>query len=213
MKIVYNTNQNKIIHLQMSKTEYVLYPDEMVDVDCSEQETVLYISTKKTAKMNIGRMIGLLLRRIILNIINIIIMNYNSDWLADVDPFILSATYKSKYQTLFMRYIPAKISKNLINVEEPQLIINDELIKAKIEPDINAIKYGFIKWCFDLVSFWLYSILLLTFIFLYSGKFLIMFAIFVLLLAVITTPIILKIKKAYSEKQKLLNYFGKKELE
>ena len=208
MKIVYSTNQDKSIYLNLNNTAHTLYPGEILDTGDDEQSNIMQICTQKIAKLNVWSTIKLLIGRIILNVANIFIMNFPGEWFDDLDPFILSTTYKVECQTIILRYIPAQISQSPIFVRKPQLIINDKLVDAKIEPDINSVKVSFFKYIFDFVSLWIYCTLLTTLIFVYSGKFLSLIVVFILILFGITFPLIFKIIRTYNKKQRFLNFFA-----
>lgn len=206
VKVVYLTNQEKSISVQFNNSTHTFSPGETFDMENSMKDNTLQIYTQKTNEMSIWSAVILFLKRIVLNVFNVIIMNFSGEWLDTLDPFTLSATYTTECKSMILKYIPAKISKFPITVEKPQLIIDDKPVDAKIELDINAVNVGFAKYCFELVSLWVYCSLLTTLIFVHSGKLAALITIFVLILAVITAPVIFKIIKVYNEKQELLDY-------
>lgn len=207
MKIVYYTSQYKSISIKLNNSTYSLYSEETLDIEHDEQNNVMQINTEKTVEMNVWRTIMFFLTRLILNVFNVIFLNYSENWFDDLDPFVMSATYKIDCQTIMLKYIPARISKSPMFIQKPKLIINNKLIDAKFEFDVNSVKKGFVKCCFDIVSFWLYSSIPITLIFVYSGKFSSLIGLYVLILVVITLPVIFIIRRTYKEKQRLLKFW------
>lgn len=208
MKIVYYTERDKSIYIQLRSTTYTLCSGETLDVENDEQNDVMQIYTRKIAELNVWSTVILLLRRIIVNVFNVIIMNFSFEWFKGLDPFILSATYKVGCQKTILRYIPTRISKEPMLVKKPQIMINDKVIDAQIEFDSNSVKIVFVKYCFDLASLWVYCSMFITLIFVFSGKFSELIIVFVAILLGITIPLIFKIVKTYKEKQRLINFFS-----
>ncbi len=206
MKITYKTDSNKCIDLFYDNVTYNLYPGETLDVNHEEQEDIMQIHTEKTVALNLFTAIFLLLKRIIVNILNVIIMNFSNEWLKESDPFILSAKYKADTQSVDLSYVPSRISTSPMFVERPQLLVNEKLIDSEVKLDADKLNNAFIKYCFDLFSLWLYGSLLITLIFVFSGKMSTLFILPILIIAAITIPLIVRIIKAYKEKIKLLEF-------
>ena len=208
MKITYKTDCNKCIDLFWDNVTYDLYPGDTLDLKHEGQDKIIQIRTKKTVSLSLCNIIFLLFKRVILNIINVIIMNFSDEWLEESDPFILSARYKANTQTVDLSYVPSRISTSPMFVEKPQLIVNEKLIDSEVNLDTDKLNKAFIKYCFDLASLWLYVISLITLIFVYSGKLSILFIFPLLIITAITIPLIIKIIKEYNKKARFLEYFN-----
>lgn len=204
MKIIYNTEIQKNINIKVNDKVYELYPEETIDIENEHQNTV-HLYTSKTERLNIWHKALMFLKRLILCIFKIILMDVPANWFDGVDPAVISANYEVEDQLVDIRYIPSKISKTPILINQPELIVNGKAVDANVCFDINAVNVGFLKYCFDLISLGIYNTLLITIICICSHKRVMAVIGLVFILVIFILPLILKIKKAYKEKTAIIS--------
>lgn len=203
MKIIYNTDIQKSINIKVNDKIYELYPEETIDIE-NEQQNTVYLYTSKTERLNIWHKVLMFLKSLILCIFKIILMDAPANWFDGVDPAVISANYDVEGQSVDIRYVSSKISKAPILIKQPELIVNDKDVDVNIDFDINAVNTGFLKYCFDLISLGIYNILLITIICICSHQRVMAVIGLVIIFVILLLPIILKIKKVYREKTAII---------
>ncbi len=143
----------------------------------------------------------MLAKRLVANIINIIIMNFPSKWFEGIDPFVFHGDISVGTSDMEIEYKPAVFNDDGLIREKPKLLVNGQEEEVELETDREHIKVGFIRYCFDLVSFWTYGALIIVIVFVLSGR--LKKYIFVVLLYLLLTAFLFckKIRKSYKEKQ------------
>lgn len=171
MKVAYYTDCDRMIHVKMQNIIYDLYPGEVIKVDDKVQNDIIYIFTERNIKKSFLSTAVLFLKKIIVNLFNIFIMNIPEKLFKRVEPYTISAVYKIKDQAINLKYISSELSESLEVIEKPKLIINGETVPLNIKPDINSIKEQFVNYCFDIITLLIYGVLPIFLIFVFSGLF------------------------------------------
>lgn len=203
MKIIYNADIQKSINIKVNDKVYELYPEETIDIE-NEQQNTVYLYSSKTERLNIWHKVLMFLKSLILCIFKIILMDVPANWFDGVDPAVISANYEVEGQSVDIRYVPSKILKTPILIKQPELIVNDKDVDVNIDFDINAVNTGFLKYCFDLISLGIYNTLLITIICICSHQRVMAVIGLVIIFVILLLPIILKIKKVYREKTAII---------
>lgn len=204
MKFICENDSNKNVYVQFNKTKYQLNSDEIFNIDLACADLLIQVNTDEYAKVNFLNMVFLFIKSVILSFFNIIIMNYPTKWDDNLDPFTVFAKYKSETDVIKIKYSPAKISQKPIRIIRPKLIINDKEVNTKIEVDTNAIKYQFFKYSFTLVSVWIYGLIGILLVFLFSGKMAELFIVFSIIIIGITVPIVIKIFRTMKKMKEII---------
>ncbi len=204
MKIIYNADIQKSINIKVNDKVYELYPEETIDIE-NEQHNTVYLYTSKTEGLNIWHKVLMFLKRLILCVFKIIFMDVPVNWFDGVDPTVIYANFEVEGQPVDIRYIPSKISKTLISIKQPKLIVNNKDVDVNIIFDINAVNKSFLEYCFDLISLGIYNTLLITIICICAHKRVMAVIGLVIIFVILLFPIMLKIKKAYKEKTAVIS--------
>ncbi len=200
IKFVYHTNSYKNIDLEINNTVHRLFPDD--EIDTEKSAGVIKIRTASVNKLSAVGFLVLFIERIILNIFNVFIMK-TPDSFELSDPFDVWSEFEAESEKSVIKYLPSKISKDGVLLQEPQFLINGRVLNSVVSFNTNALNFHFIKFCFDVISLWIYSAVIISLIFVFSSKFLQLLPICVLLMCVITLPVINFIFKKNKLKKKV----------
>ncbi len=80
MKLTYHTHQEKELFIRFLDQEYKLNDGDMLQI--ADEIEMLQIYTKPAEKMNLFHVFIVLLKRLFLNIFNVLIMNDLGEWYA-----------------------------------------------------------------------------------------------------------------------------------
>ena len=204
MKITYYSKSNKCVHISVNKKTYQVYPGDTIELDNIYKNSIMQIYTIETDNIKLYKLFILFLKRLFLNIFNVFLLNVHSEWYQYSDPFILSVKYQSIDENVTLKYFPAEISERSFCIRKPQLSINDRIADSDVLFDINSLNISFFKFVFDLFSLWLYSSLTVALVFIMSGKFKVLFLVFVTVMCCTTIPTIFKVIRSYRLKKQLI---------
>lgn len=173
MKITFNsdrTSVDDILYIKDNKTEYEISAGETIDFN----STVAVLYTKPYVKLTMLSKIFLFIKRFIINIFNIIIMNFPNKWYENAEPYVLEPLTinigQNSSNILEIKVISSKFDLTNKKIKKRQLYINNELISSEVVYDKEGINFPFLIYIYDIISLLIYSCLLISFVFLCSGK-------------------------------------------
>lgn len=185
--------------------------EKPVETDEFSDGERLDIYTKPSEKCSFPKAVGLFFARLAVNLFNIFILNYSPKWTEDSDLFSVRGSFTAS-ENVEIRYSPAAVSKKSFAVSPPKMTASDRPVELSFSLDKNAVNRRFMRFCFDMFSFWLYACAVLAVIWFFSGNAAYWARVFVPVLAVVTVPAVVKALLENGVRKKLLNRFsaGKK---
>ncbi len=203
MIIFYKTIGNRPITITIDKNKYEMYPEEKISCEEDKNIALACVEIRKQSKFHITSYLVLMAKRLVINVFNMIIMNYPGKWLAEIEPLVFRVDVPLEPCDMEIEYSPVCFHNDGLIRKKPALFINGQKANPDYEVDHEYITVSFWKYCFDLISFWTYAALIVTIVFVLSGifeRYLFVNIIYLLLTAVLVYK---KIIKTYIEKQRL----------
>lgn len=201
--IRYTSNSQKEISLFSGEQEEILYQNQTLENDKFQKNNII-VETKKCHSLSKLSWLWLFLRCFFSTVFKIIIMEINSSWLMNVDPFYVRTTKPCGIKNS-INYLKSEFSKNGVLTKLPILFIDGEEVEIDIFVDYCHIKKSFLINSFELCWLAMICEILISLIFIFAGVYeaflLILFLFFSI---IIIFPTILKIKKSYKQYTTLL---------
>lgn len=206
MKILFNSDRthiDEVMYIKDGEIEYAISEGESIDINSP------YVTsyTKAHVKLTLLSKILLFLKRFIINLFNIIIMNFPNKWYKDVEPYVFKPVTidlsKSPQNIIEIKVVCSKFDLTTRIIEKPKLFVNNELISSEVTFDKESINLSFLTYIYDMISLLFYACAPVSVIFLYSGKMEIpvMIVIYSVIILIICIPILCKCVCAYKEKK------------
>lgn len=206
MKLMFNCDTDgapEQLYIDIDGSEKAISVNESVDI-LADRNITIY--TKKKSKLKPLSMIALFLKRLVLNLFNIIIMNVPGKWYENLEPFVLSPLSIRVERDTMIKYVPTKIDCPSEKVEKRQLFVDNQIVHSETEFDEESVNVAFITYSFDVISLLLYACVPVSLVFIYSGAIdvpIVMF-LYISIMLVIIVPLALKIANVNKEKKMLI---------
>lgn len=202
--IKYTSNSHKKIWIFSDDIKKSLYPDECLENNEFFEKNMI-VETEVSYHMPIVKWVGLFFRCFFSTMLKIIIMEFNTNWILNVDPFYIRTVEKIKINNR-INYSKSVFKKDGTLSQFPVLEIDEKEVTIDIFVDFLSIKREFLVCVFELCWLTLICEILISLIFIFSGKYnLLLFLIFIIISIIIIIPTILKIVKLHGQYVLILN--------
>ena len=209
MKIKYNLDYGDNMYLNIDDFEYELYAGDEIDIKNNIINTEIRLYTKKDINFKFWRIMLLFFGKLICGIFKLLIMDVPGNWIKSIDPYIIYAKYNLKSDYINIKYIPGRITKDMFKFISPKLLINGELIDLNMSLCLEKIKFGYLNFCLDLISIWVYSCIPLGIIFISSRLDILKSIILISIMLVISVPVVFKLLKEYNNLKRIMGAANK----
>ncbi len=204
MKIKYNLDYGDNIYLNIDDVEYELYGGDEIDIK-KNIKTEIFLYTKEDIYLKFWRIISLFFVKLICGIFKLLIMDVPVNWTQSIDPFIIYAKYNLDSDNINIKYIPGRISKDILRFISPKLLINGEVIGLNMRLSMEKIKFGYLNFCLDLISIWIYSCIPIGIIFISSRLDVLKNIVFISIMLIISVPVVFKLLKEYKILKRIMD--------
>lgn len=208
MKLTFNCDScsvDETLFVEFDEKTEKISVGETIDILSNDTKN-LTIYTKPQAGLMWKNFCILFLKRFLLCLFNMFVFNFRNKWYEEMEPFVLLPLSFCCKDDLEIKYVPTQITSTAFKIEKRKLFINNRFITTTTEVDKKSIALAFVTHACDLVSLALYSFILTSVIFIYSGVFYV--PVVIVLYAIITSAIIIsvffKIRSMNKEKAYLL---------
>lgn len=145
MKIKYNLDYGDNIYLNIDDVEYELYGGDEIDIK-KNIKTEIFLYTKEDIYLKFWGIISLFFVKLVCGIFKLLIMDVPVNWTQSIDPFIIYAKYNLDSDNINIKYIPGRISKDILKFISPKLLINGEVIDLNMRLSMEKIKFGYLNF-------------------------------------------------------------------
>lgn len=204
MKIKYNLDYGDNIYLNIDDVEYELYGGDEIDIK-KNIKTEIFLYTKENIYLKFWRIISLFFVKLICGIFKLLIMDVPVNWTQSIDPFIIYAKYNLDSDNINIKYIPGRISKDILRFISPKLLINGEVVDLNMRLSMEKIKFGYLNFCLDLISIWIYSCIPIGIIFISSRLDVLKNIVFISIMLIISVTVVFKLLKEYKNLKRIMD--------
>lgn len=197
-------------YIESDGIEKMIIDGESININKSTSG-IIKIYIKTNVGLSFRTKILLFIKRFVLNFFNILIMNFPINWYENIEPFIMEPIILRSGSDLEIQCIPSKVDDLLQKVEKRQILINNNAVPVDVKYSNDAIEKTFLIYAFDVISLMLYSFVLVSLLFVYSGKmsFPIITGIYIAIILSILILVIKKLLYVNKEKKKLKSFLEK----